>query len=113
MGMSRSSLHAKMFMFDRRYTFVGSMNLDPRSVTENTEIGAIIDSPAVAQRFAESMSNMSPGFAFELTLDDNGDIRWYGFEEGKPVSYSTEPHTGVLQRTGVQLMRLLPVESQI
>lgn len=32
----KASLHAKSFVLDRN--FIGSLNLDPRSVTENTEI---------------------------------------------------------------------------
>lgn len=113
LGMSRSSLHAKMYMFDNRYTFVGSMNLDPRSVTENTEIGAIIDSHAIGETFAESMSSKAPEIAFVLTLDEDGNIRWDGHENGTPVSYSKDPHTSTWQRAKVLLMRFLPIESQI
>ena len=42
------SLHAKMFVFDRKRVFVGSMNFDQRSMHLNTEIGLIIDSPELA-----------------------------------------------------------------
>ena len=31
-GGSRASLHAKTFFFDRRAVFIGSLNLDPRSI---------------------------------------------------------------------------------
>lgn len=44
-GSSKASLHAKTFVFDRRWVFVGSMNLDPRSLKLNTEIGMIVDCP--------------------------------------------------------------------
>ena len=39
------SLHAKLFVFDRKRLFIGSMNFDQRSMHLNTEIGLIIDSP--------------------------------------------------------------------
>jgi putative cardiolipin synthase len=38
------ALHAKAFVFDRERVFVGSMNLDSRSLRINTEIGLIIES---------------------------------------------------------------------
>jgi putative cardiolipin synthase len=46
------SLHAKLFVFDRQRLFIGSMNFDQRSMHLNTEIGLIIDSPALAQQIA-------------------------------------------------------------
>ena len=42
------SLHAKMFVFDRKRMFVGSSNFDMRSFHLNTEVGLIIDSPELA-----------------------------------------------------------------
>ena len=52
-GSSSASLHTKSYVFDRQHVFVGSLNLDPRSVVENTEIGMIIESPEIAADIAE------------------------------------------------------------
>lgn len=41
-------VHAKSFVVDDRIAFVGSFNLDPRSENLNTEVGLLIESPAVA-----------------------------------------------------------------
>ena len=38
-------LHAKILIFDRSRVFVGSANLDPRSLRINTEMGLLIESP--------------------------------------------------------------------
>jgi cardiolipin synthase C len=46
------ALHAKLFVFDRRKVFIGSMNFDQRSKRINTEVGLIIDSPELAQQTA-------------------------------------------------------------
>lgn len=46
------ALHAKLFVFDRKKLFIGSMNFDPRSMHLNTEIGLLIDSPELAQQTA-------------------------------------------------------------
>ena len=42
-------LHAKSSVVDRRYVFIGSMNLDPRSYNINTEMGVFVDSPELAE----------------------------------------------------------------
>jgi putative cardiolipin synthase len=48
-GSSKASLHAKSFVFDRRQVFIGSLNLDPRALLQNTEIGVVIDQPDIAE----------------------------------------------------------------
>ena len=48
-GSSAASLHAKTFMIDRQRVFIGSMNLDPRSVQINTEIGILIDNSQLTE----------------------------------------------------------------
>ena len=52
-GSSKASLHAKSFVLDREKVFIGSLNLDPRSFHENSEIGVIISSPDTATDMAE------------------------------------------------------------
>lgn len=113
LGMSRSSLHAKMFVFDRQYTFIGSLNLDPRSVIENTEIGSIIDSREIGETVATELTSKMPGLAFKLSLDDRGKVQWTGIENGQTVIYDREPHTDFMQRLATQIMRIMPIESQI
>src|SRR5262249_7626866 len=49
-GSSRANLHTKLIVIDRRTLFVGSMNLDPRSAFENTEIGLVIESSVLARQ---------------------------------------------------------------
>ena len=55
--------------------------------------------------------------AFRLELEElpNGGDRivWHGLEDGQPVTFTKEPHTGFWRRAGVNTMRLLPVESQL
>ena len=63
------SLHAKVFIFDRRSLFIGSMNFDQRSAHLNTEIGLIIDSPELAQQAAARFKAMtSPPNSYDLAL---------------------------------------------
>src|SRR3989454_3642064 len=47
-GSSRASLHGKTFVFDGTSVFIGSLNLDPRSLQQNTEVGVLVQSPELA-----------------------------------------------------------------
>jgi len=47
-GLERLTLHNKIILIDRHYLLAGSLNLDPRSVEINTELGMIIDSTELA-----------------------------------------------------------------
>jgi putative cardiolipin synthase len=53
---SASSLHAKTFAVDQARVFVGSFNFDPRSAHLNTEMGFVIDSPALAQQVHDAFA---------------------------------------------------------
>ncbi|MGD8588246.1 MAG: phospholipase D family protein [Chromatiales bacterium] len=116
-GSSKASLHAKSFVFDRQWVFIGSLNLDPRSVVENTEVGVVIDSPEIATGMADWFDEHIGQIAFRLELvsDESGRERllWYGREAGKPVTFDTEPYSSFWRRLGVKLLGLLPIESQL
>ena len=52
---STAALHAKGMVFDRQSVWIGSFNLDPRSIGINTEVGVMIDSPEIAAKVAAFM----------------------------------------------------------
>jgi putative cardiolipin synthase len=116
-GSSKASLHAKTFVFDRRRVFIGSLNLDPRSVTENTEIGVVLESDELGRGMGEFFDQNIDRIAFrlELTQDEDGRERilWHRTEGEEPGVYEVDPHTGFWRRVGIALMGLLPVESQL
>ena len=116
-GSSKSSLHAKAFVVDRKLVFIGSMNLDPRSVSQNTEIGVLIHSPELARKIAAEYDRKIDRAAFRLELvpteDGREQLLWHGYVDGKPVTWTSEPMTGFWRRLGMSLMRWLPIESQI
>jgi putative cardiolipin synthase len=70
-------LHAKYMVIDRKFTFVGSLNLDPRSIYINAEMGFIIDSvklsEALAQEFEEEIK---PENSWQVLLDDKNRLFW-------------------------------------
>jgi len=70
-------LHAKYIVIDRQFTFVGSLNLDPRSIYINTEMGLIIDSPNLAAGVvAEFEDELRPENSWRVLLDDKGHLFW-------------------------------------
>jgi putative cardiolipin synthase len=116
-GSSKASLHAKTFVLDRKWVFIGSLNLDPRSVYENTEIGAVIASPEIARYMAEKFDENIAQAAFRLELHTDADghrrLLWHGHENGEEQVYTVDPYTSFWRRLGLRIMGLLPIESQL
>jgi putative cardiolipin synthase len=70
-------LHVKSLIVDRARVFIGSMNLDPRSSTLNSEMGVIIFSPGLAKELAAAFErDMAPENAWRVTLAADGTLRW-------------------------------------
>lgn len=109
-GSSASSLHAKTFSVDRSRVFIGSFNFDPRSARLNTEMGFLIDSPALAQKIAAVFDGRVPEEAYQVRLSEAGELYWIERRGAQQVRYDTEPGTGFWQRAGVRLLSLLPIE---
>lgn len=113
-GSSKASLHAKSFIFDRAQIFVGSLNLDPVALYNNTEIGVVITQKGLAEEMAEWFDQNIDKIAFRLELvkDEYGyeQILWHGFEDGKEVTYTKEPHTGFWTRFGIGFLEIFPID---
>jgi putative cardiolipin synthase len=109
-GSSASGLHAKTFSVDRSRVFIGSFNFDPRSAKLNTEMGFVINSPALAQRIAAAFNSSIPANAYEVRLSDTGELYWIERREGTWGRHDTEPGTSFWQRAGVWFLSLLPIE---
>jgi cardiolipin synthase C len=109
-GSSGSSLHAKAFGVDRMHIFIGSFNFDPRSARLNTEMGFVIDSPALTQRMGEALDRRIPAEAYEVRLTPEGKLYWLERRGDAQVRYDVEPGTTVWKRLAVRLLSLLPIE---
>jgi len=116
-GSSKASLHAKSFVFDREKIFIGSLNLDPRAVIHNTEIGIIITSSELGSYMGEEFDQGidQNTFRLELVKTKNGSekILWHGLVDGKQQTLDTDPYTGFWRRLGIGFLSLLPIESQL
>ncbi len=111
--MAKTTLHAKAFIIDRRWLFIGSFNWNQRSENIDTEMGVIIDSPELAQNFAEQFDALDRTETYELFLNDDGKLRWRGEENGQEVILKKEPQTGFWQRFSAGFLRTLPIKSQL
>jgi cardiolipin synthase C len=109
-GSSGSSLHAKTFAVDRQRMFVGSFNFDYRSADLNTEMGVVIDSPALAERMSNVLGTQVPGLAYEVKLTPEGTVYWEEPGTAGAVRHDVEPGTTWWQRMAVRFMSLLPID---
>jgi len=110
---AKTTLHAKAFIVDRRRLFIGSFNWNQRSANIDTEMGVIIDSPELAGEFAELFHSLERDKSYELFLNDDGNLRWRGEENGQEVILSKEPQTSWWQRFSAGFLRTLPIKSQL
>ncbi len=116
----RSALHAKTFVFDRETLFVGSLNLDPRSASINTEMGLLVAVPQLARPAVDSFEKTLVQDAYRLEYipgpgpcKECGKIIWVSQENGREVRYTHEPNASFGRRLQVCLLSLLPMESQL
>lgn len=100
---SQASLHVKSIVVDRTTLFVGSMNIDPRSIGLNTETGLIIRSPVLSDAVAKLFDESVRDSAYRVTRDE-GHLRWTTHENGKEVVVDHEPEVGLGRRTWIQML---------
>lgn len=105
-----SALHAKTFTVDDARIFIGSFNFDPRSANLNTELGFVIESPALAGQVQDSFEQLVPASAYEVRLGESGELYWLEHVNGKVVRHDVEPGTTGFQRAAIAVLSRLPIE---
>ncbi|MFK2900701.1 phospholipase D family protein [Dyella jejuensis] len=115
---SGTSLHAKAIVVDRRYTFIGSMNMDPRSRLLNTEMGIVVDSLPLADAVTTQFFDraVSPDSAFRVVLLDHhdgqpGSVAWQVASGDGMLIEHHDPDTTIGRRIEAKLLGLLPIDS--
>ena len=109
-GSSATSLHAKTFSVDHARVFVGSFNFDPRSAQLNTELGFIIEDPAMAREIDASFDTAVPASSYEVRLSGDGRLMWIDRSGGQQVERHAEPGSSVWQRGWIRFLGMLPIE---
>ncbi len=109
-GKNASSLHAKFFDIDGM-VFIGSFNFDPRSANLNSEVGLVVKSDRLQNDISAALNQYLPQIAYELKLDENGEIIWLEHQKnGKTKTYTHEPETTRFQRFSIKAVSYLPIE---
>jgi putative cardiolipin synthase len=109
-GMTPESLtlHTKLLVIDERYLFVGSLNLDPRSIEINAEMGLLIDSVEMADEFLADIESGLEARTYKVELDEKGKLFWRATVDGEEVVETREPLTNMWRRFLAQVYRVLP-----
>jgi putative cardiolipin synthase len=98
-GNSLGRLHAKTAAIDKQRIFVGSMNLDPRSATQNTEMGVVVDSPQLAREMLRVINISKLQNSYRLRIDkETGALQWLTTDGEKELILTSEPEAGFFQR---------------
>lgn len=106
-GASSSSLHAKIFVLDKRRVFIGSMNFDPRSIYLNCEMGLLIESEKLGQRLTRQMDHLGESQSYVPFLESGNRLSWRDTDSS---IYKTEPGTTARQRIVAWVVSWLPIE---
>jgi putative cardiolipin synthase len=112
-GSSGASLHTKAFAVDGETGFVGSFNVDPRSISLNTEMGVLFhDADTAAELERVFRGKTGGGHSYRVVLRD-GELRWEDASAKPPVEWDVEPETRWWRRAAVRVLEWLPIESQL
>jgi putative cardiolipin synthase len=89
--------------------FIGSPNVDPRSMELNTEIGVVAQSAELARRLQALIErDMAPENSWRVAMDDEGWLTWSNDEH----SVKRQPARNFAQRFFEFLLNLLPLKKQ-
>ncbi len=102
------TLHSKALVIDRQRLFAGSVNLDPRSIRINTEMGLLIDSKDLGGTLSAGALERLPTWAYRVVLDDRGRVRWTATIDGREVVETHAPQTSVWDRLSAWIQGIAP-----
>lgn len=112
-GSSGASLHTKSFAVDGETGFIGSFNVDPRSISLNTEMGVLFHDAGTAAALERIFRDKMRGeHSYRVVLRE-GALRWQDAATQPPMEWGHEPDTSWWQRAAVKVLGWLPIESQL
>lgn len=99
-------LHAKVILLDDDLSFVGSANLDPRSLNINTEMGLLVRSGALNRQLRDAFGvDFETRNAWHLEQTADGKLHWVGDDQ----VLSEQPAESPLQRLEDWFFSELPI----
>ena len=113
-GASLGRLHAKTAVIDRSIVFIGSMNLDPRSASKNTELGIIAECPPLAKEVIRVIHISKLQSAYRLRFGPDGEsLQWLTMDDDGEVVLIAEPDTTLFTRLQNMLLAPFVPEQQL
>jgi putative cardiolipin synthase len=104
------ALHAKALIIDDDKVFVGSVNLDPRSLRINTEMGFLIVSEEFNRTARAALDgDFSGANAWRLELQESGEVFWVADDK----TLTSQPATSFMQRIEDWFFSNLSIESEL
>ena len=104
------ALHAKALVIDNDKVFIGSANLDPRSLRINTEMGLLIESEALNAEVRRAVTpDFSQSNAWQLELDERGEVTWVSHD----ITLTEQPAASTMQRIEDWFFSHLPIEDEL
>ncbi len=104
------ALHAKVLVIDNDKVFIGSPNMDPRSLVINTEMGLLVQSEELNAKVRSLVErDFSQANAWHLKFTDKGNVVWAS--EG--VVLESQPAGSFMQRLEDWFLMHLPIENEM
>lgn len=106
----RLGLHAKILVVDDDVVFIGSCNLDPRSLSINTEAGLIIESRELNAAVRDAVAvDFHQANAWTIRAGGSNELVWISDEKVERDFPADSP----IQRLEDWFLGLLPIDSQM
>lgn len=105
-------MHTKLAVIDDT-VFVGSLNLDPRSIKQNTELGLFMNSRRFARDILTDLEQGLANYTYRIALNETGDLQWRYEQPGQITVKTREPGATFWKQLVVGITALLPVEQQL
>lgn len=109
-GRKKLALHAKALIIDHDKVFIGSANLDPRSLRINTEMGFLVISEQFNKKLRKALEgDFLTANAWRLELQENGRVYWVSEDR----TLESQPATSFMQRIEDWFFSHLPIEGAL
>jgi cardiolipin synthase C len=111
-GSSFGRLHSKLAVVDERWFCIGSMNLDGRSASVNTESALVIDSPELIAEYGKVLRQNLLRSAYQVRKKASGGLEWVepASGDGSTVVHPSDPHAEWPAMVGSRLLSLFVLE---
>jgi putative cardiolipin synthase len=104
-GASLGRLHAKVAAIDQSTVYIGSVNLDPRSDSTNTELGLFARCQELAKEVIRviNISKLQSSYRLRFAADGQS-LQWLTADDRGEVVLSQEPEVTPLMRLETMLL---------